>query len=112
MHRLVDWQSEISAIAGPYTGNRKSWLATAARRAGLSYSQIKTLWYDETSNPKISIALKIVRASQESRDNATKLASQFEQAAGTLNAQDKNFYSCEILTLIDAARALRGLDRA
>ncbi len=27
----VDWSIEIEAIAGPYSGNRKSWLAKAAR---------------------------------------------------------------------------------
>jgi hypothetical protein len=112
MSRVIDWQSEIGAIAGPYDGNRKGWLSRAARKSGATFRQIKALWYGEVDNPKTSVAIDVLTAAQEAREEARRLATQFESLAGAMNATDPDFYCQDVLTLIDAARKIRGVDRA
>jgi hypothetical protein len=117
MPRSIDWQCEIGVIAGPYDGNRKGWLARAARKSGATYRQIKALWYGESVNPKVSVAIDVLKAAQEAREEARRLATQFESLAGAMNAgamnaSDPDFYCEDVHTLIDAARKIRGLDRA
>jgi hypothetical protein len=112
MYRVIDWQSEIGAIAGPYDGNRKGWLARAARKTGTTYRQIKALWYGESVDPKVSVAIEVLKAAQDAREEARRLATRFESLAGAMNAVDSDFYSEDVLALIHAARAVRGLDRA
>jgi len=112
MPRSIDWQCEIGMIAGPYDGNRKGWLSRAARKSGATYRQIKALWYGESVNPKVSVAIDVLKAAQNARDEARRLATQFESLAGAMNASDPDFYCEDVHTLIDAARKIRGLDRA
>ena len=108
----IDWATKIEIVAGPYSGNRKSWLASAARKSGATYRQIKALYYGETADPKISVAYGVLSAAKKARDEASELASRFESLAGALNVTDQDFHSEDVLALIDAARRLRGLDRA
>ena len=112
MPRVINWQTEIEIIAGPYDGNRKGWLSRAARKSGATYRQIKALWYGESSNPKVSVAIDVLKAAQDAREEARRLATQFESLAGAMNATDPDFYSADVLALIDAARKIRGFDRA
>jgi hypothetical protein len=112
MPRSIDWQCEIGIIAGPYDGNRKGWLSRAARKSGATYRQIKALWYGETVNPKVSVAIEVLKAAQDAREEARRLATQFESLAGAMNATDPDFYSEDVLALIHAARSIRGLDSA
>jgi hypothetical protein len=104
----------IESLAGPYAGNRKSWLAAVAKATGVSYRTVKSLWYreidDEDHLAAKAIKQKAVRlkAQQEAKD----LATQFETIAGGLNASDPDFYSADITALVHASRILRGLDRA
>lgn len=112
MPRSIDWQCEIEIIAGPYDGNRKGWLSRAARKSGATYRQIKALWYGESVNPKVSVAIDVLTAAQDAREEARRLATQFESLAGAMNASDPDFYSEDVLALIHAARAVRGLDSA
>ncbi len=113
MHRTLDWQTFIAQAAGPMRAQdtRESWLARAARKAGISYRQIKALWYGQTVDPKTSTAIGVLTAAEKARKEASQLATQFESLAGGLNAKDPDFYSDDVLALISAARALRGLDR-
>src|ERR1700761_323592 len=111
MPRAINWQIEIEIIAGPYDGNRKGWLARAARRSGLTYRQVKALWYGESVNPKTSVAIDVLTAAQDAREEARRLASRFESLAGAMNASDPDFYSEDVTSLIHAARRLRGVDR-
>jgi hypothetical protein len=114
MLRVLSWQDEIQVIAGPkLSGDTKeSWLARAARKAGITFRQCKALYYNETKDPKASVASSVLLASRQAREEAKSLASQFETLAGAMNAADEDFYSPDVLALIDAARVLRGLDRA
>jgi len=111
MSRVIDWKYEVEAIAGPFTGNRKGWFAKAARRAGITCRQVKALWRGETKDPKFTVAVGVLSAAIAARKEARELASKFENLAGALNAKDEDFYSSDVLALIDAARRLRGLDR-
>jgi len=112
--RVMNWQAEITAIAGPmYPGDtRESWLARAARKAGITFRQCKAMYYGETTDPKWTVASEIVNAAERARQEAQQLAAQFESIAGSLNAKDSDFHCDDITSLIDAARALRGLDRS
>lgn len=111
--RVMNWQAEITAIAGPMSPSdtRESWLARAARKAGISYRQCKAMFYGETTDPKWTIALEVARAAAQARKEAQELAAKFESIAGSLNAKDQDFHCDDVLALIDAARALRGLGR-
>ena len=111
MAEAINWQTEIALIAGPYNGNRKSWLGRAAYRAKISYRQVKALYYGETADPKHSVASSVLKAAEAARREASQLASQFETIAGGLNARDPDFHSEDIAALISAARAIRDLDR-
>lgn len=110
----VDWKSAIEIIAAPYgaSDTRESYLARAARRAGITYRQAKALFYGEMADPKYSVALRVQEAAEKARREAKDLATRFETIAGALHATDSDFYSPEIAEIVGAARALRGLDRA
>ena len=101
----------VVAVAGPrqWADTRQSWLARAARKAGISYRQCKSLFYGEITDPNHRSA-RLMRDAAEQKAGA--LASQFETLASRMNATDPDFYRSDVLALVDAARALRGLDRA
>lgn len=113
MQRTLDWQAFIGQVAGPMQvgDTRESWLARAARKSRVSYRQIKALWYGQTTDPRTSTALSVLTAAERARREANAQATRFESLAGAMNASDPDFYSADVLALIYAARALRGLDR-
>lgn len=105
----------IETIAGPYRGNRKSWLSAVSKVVkGVSYRTVKSFWYREIADEEHLAAKAIKReaaliiAQREARD----LASQFETIAGNLNATDPDFYSADVAALVHASRVLRNMDRA
>lgn len=108
----IDWAAQVEMIAGPYGGNRKSWLARAARRSGATFRQIKALYYGECKDPRASVAIGVLSAADKARAEASALASRFESLAGAMNASDPDFYCEDVLALVNAARAVRGLDRS
>jgi len=118
MNRTVDWQSEITAIAGAYnpTDTRESWLSRAARRSGATFWHVKALYYDELKDPKYSVAYKILSAANRARiekaqrdaDQATALYRNFAQR---LAAIDPDFHRDQIDILLGAARIIGGGDR-
>jgi hypothetical protein len=114
VYRTLNWQHIVSEVAGPMQSGdtRESWLSRAARRSRISYRQVKALYYGQTKDPRTSVAISVLSAADKARAEASALASQFENLAGSLNAKDEDFYSPDVLALIDAARRLRGLDRA
>lgn len=114
VYRTLNWQEIVGEVAGPMmpSDTRESWLARAARRSRLSYRQIKALYYGTCKDPKTSVALGVLTAADKARKEASELASRFESLAGAMNNADQDFYSSDVLALIDAARRLRRLDRA
>lgn len=57
-------------VLGRDASNREGMLACAARRAGISYSQAKRIFYGETTDPKTSVRERIVRAVQKLNEKA------------------------------------------
>ncbi len=108
----VDWSMQIAIVAGSFCGNRKSWFAMAAHRAGITPRQAKALYYGECTNPDFDVGARVLSTAEKYRQEANKLATQFEAAAGALNAKDSAFYSNDILGLIEAARRIRGVARS
>lgn len=101
----------VAAVAGPmeWSDNRKSWLARAARRAGVSFRQAWALFYGEISDPEH----RTVRAFKQAagKHEAEQLAARFTGLAHALNHRDQDFHREDVAALLSAARLLRGLDR-
>jgi hypothetical protein len=91
----------IAAVAGPFTwsDNRKSWLARAARRAGISYRQTRGLWYGETTDPHC-------RSARLMRD-AAETAARLQSAATAMHVTDADFFHNDIAALTDMSRRYR-----
>lgn len=109
----VDWSAEIETIAGPYSGNRKSWLAKAARKADTSFRQIKALYYRETIDPRSSVADRIKAAAtearmKEARRDALQVADLLNRHAQALASVDADFHRNDIDALVTTARILGG----
>lgn len=92
----------IAAVAGPrlWSDTRESWLARAARGAGISYRQVKSLWYAEITDVNH-------RSARLMRDAAEK----YEALAFSLNHMDAEFHQHDIAALLDLARSIRNLDQ-
>lgn len=91
----------IASVAGPrlWSDTRESWLARAARGAGISYRQVKSLWYGEIADVNH-------RSARLMRDAAEK----YEALASSLNHRDAEFHREDISALLALARSLRSLD--
>ena len=102
----------VAAVAGPigFNENRKRWIERAAKYAGVSYRQAKSLFYGEITDPDHKAALRMKQAA--GKYEAERLAQQFESLADALNIRDADIHRPDVAALINAARALRGLDRA
>lgn len=91
----------IAAVAGPrsWSDTRESWLARAARKAGISYRQTKSLWYGEIKDP-------FHRSARLMRD-AAELAGRFEKIASCPLAASQ-VLGCPLLHAVsDTADKLR-----
>jgi hypothetical protein len=99
----------------PMHGELPRWLDGIAKKANISFRTARSLWQNEIKNPDDHLAAREVRrlaqialAQREARD----LATQYENIAERLNANDPDFHRSDAAALIHAARILRGLDRA
>ena len=90
----------IASVAGPrsWSDTRESWLARAARRAGISYRQVKSIWYGEITDPHH-------RSVRLLRDAA-------EKYGAIAQAIDPVIYREEVAALLDLARKLRDQDNS
>lgn len=108
----VGMREAIGVVAGPFQGNRKSWLATAARHAGVSYRAAKALWYREITDPEHKAARRMTDAARRhGAIEAQGLADVFERAATAMRLTDPDFFGEDIVALVDVARTLRGKNR-
>lgn len=117
VYRTLDWQEQIATIAGPRqpSDTRESWLARAARKSGASFWHIKALFYGQLTDPKYSVAIKIISAAdkariQEAQRNAAKLSNIYQGTAVALGNIDADFHRDNIDALVNAARILGALD--
>ena len=100
----------VAAVAGPREwGGRDRWFDKAARIAGLSYRQVRGVYYGEITDPE-NIAIRKLKEAA-GKHEAQRLAEQFEHLAASLAHRDADFHSPDIDALVGAARALRGFDR-
>jgi hypothetical protein len=113
MQASINWQAEISAIAGAIGihDSRESWLRRAARKAGLTEWHVKALFYGELKDPKWSVAYKVLSAAEkarlgEARRDAKQIADIYLSTAATLAHTDSDFHSTAIASLVEAARIL------
>jgi hypothetical protein len=107
-------RQSIAIVAGPYEGNRKSWLARVPRRVStVTFRTVKALWYGEIENPEHWAMRDIKRAADviAARKEAQGLADQYQIIIGGMRASDEDFYSTEIARLERIARILGGQDR-
>ena len=118
MNRTVDWQSEISVIAGPLQpgDTRESWLSRAARKSSSTFWHIKALFYGELTDPKYSVAYKVLSAADHARiEKAKRDAEQataiYRNYAARLQTIDADFHREQIDVLLGAARIVGGRDR-
>ncbi len=106
MNRTVDWASEISTIAGPYSPNdtRESWLQRAARKSQSTYWHVKALFYGELKDPKYSVAFKILSAAdrariQEAQRNVANAETICREHIARLESIDPDFHREQIIAL-------------
>lgn len=116
MH-AVDWKDAIATFAGPCDGNRKAWLARAARLAGVSFRQIRSLWYGEIKDPRHSVATGVLGAMERAkcetaRGQNVEAANHLRAYAERLSSTDEEFYREEINRVLNAADLLCRMDRA
>ncbi len=99
----------VIAVGGPLrpTENRKGWLCRVAAVAKISVRSAKAAFYREPTSARVREKLRAAAGKHE----ATNLAHRFESLAQALNVRDQNFHGEDIAALLNAARALRGLDR-
>lgn len=81
----------VGVVAGPreWSDTRQSWLARAARRSGLTYRTIKSIWYGEIDDPKHYAAqlLRIAAQKIELADAAGgRLADEMRASAGEFHS--------------------------
>jgi hypothetical protein len=107
----VELQEAIVALAGPRGtyDNRESMLARAARRAGISYRQAKTLFYCECNDPKSSLtdkvrAAKAKQIEDEARHEYQTLLSRSATLQVALGISDEDFHRDQV----DAHRRMAG----
>ena len=106
-------RQSIAIVAGPFDGNRKSWLARVPRKVStVTFRTVKALWYGEIEDPGHWAARDIKRAASviEARKEASALADQYQKIIGGLRAVDEDFHSTEIARLERIARILGGQD--
>ncbi len=96
----------IAAVAGPKDENdtRQSWLARAARRAGISYRTVRAVFYGEISDPDHPC----VRLLQlEAQRRIVSAADRVEALARSMEKADPEFYAADVAALREAALSMR-----
>lgn len=102
----------VSVLAGQWgpVETRESWLARAAKRAGVSYRTIKAIWYGEIDSPEHKSAQQVLEAAKKhGRQEADELAARLDTLTRALRSADEDFHQSQIVAFSNAARELRGL---
>ena len=101
----------IVEIAGPvhWHENRESWLAKAARSAGVNYRTAKGFFYREYTNPNAVDVERIreARTRLHSHNESLRHAATLDSAADALASIDETFHRAEIDRLRDVAGSIR-----
>jgi hypothetical protein len=122
--QVVNWKNEIGTIAGAFRPDdtKESWLGrafTQVRKLNqkITFRHLTSLYYGHVTDPKFSIAISIISAAEKARleaarNDASRLAEIYQNAAGALSEIDQNIHRDDIDALVSAARILGALNRA
>ena len=102
----------VAVVAGPrgWSDTRESWLARAARRAGVNYRTIKTIYYGELTDERHPAARFLRIEAQRRAARSEGYASRLESAAHTLEHIDPEIHGEDITALRALANRLRNMD--
>ena len=109
----IEMRSHIIGLAGPrhWHDTRESWLAKAARKAGISYRCARSLFYCEQIDPRFSIVERVRAASsreQKAETNAraelAAIRDQLTAVARHMAVVDPEYFGESIALLEQAAR--------
>lgn len=119
VYRTENWQEEIKVVLGPMRihDTRESWLARAARKAGITLWHTRALLTGNLTDPKWSIGIQVKNAADKVRWEAAqgdkkKLAQIYATAARGLNEIDANFHSSTVSALLALASEISPDDSA
>jgi hypothetical protein len=109
----LEMRRSICTVAGTrgWQENRKSWLAKAARKIGISPRQAQSLFYNE-GNPRAELVERVraavrkrqVERTREARNELAELNARIARVEALLRVSDPDFHQPEI----DAAREMAG----
>jgi hypothetical protein len=109
MNISIEMREAIVFLAGPrgWHENRKGWLCKAARVAGISYRQAKSLFYGEARNPNSHVVERVREAARcrqkeilrEARHAYSELTQSIQRAESALRVSDEDFHSPQIAAL-------------
>lgn len=104
----IEMKRSIVLLAGTRrdSDTRESMIARAARRAGISFRQAKSLFYGETRDPRASV-VESVRSAMKAQE-ADVLLARISALEATLAQVDSEFFGPAVEALRTAARALSG----
>jgi len=107
----TDWRQEVVWVCGPRleTDTRESWLARGAKKAGVTWRQLKALFHREVVDPKHSIGERVRLAAAQARKEAIQHAAQMQSLVARLQHTDPDFYGEEVNRLLFEIHRLRGL---
>lgn len=119
VYRTLNWAEEIGLVAGPLRpgDTRESWLARAARKAGLSYRQCKSLFYGQTKDPRHSVASKLLSAAdkariEEARRNVANAEAICREHIARLESNNPDFHREQINALRTSLHLIGARDSA
>jgi hypothetical protein len=92
-------QELVAAVAGPreWGDTRQSWIARAARRAGISFRQAKSIFYGEITDPEHKAVRRLrdfITASEEKavRDERNEFRARLARLEAALLSTDPDFH--------------------
>lgn len=109
----AEMKEHLAGLAGPFADSdtRESWLARAARRAGISYRQAKAIFYGETRDPRASIVEQLRRAraagAARNSENIERLRDDVAKARAVLEVLEARVAAFDA----DQDRPVVGFDR-
>ncbi len=111
MSEIATSGRELIRAAGPPMrpgDNLKRYFSILSERTGLSVRVIRAAWQGQQLSRQTAAALREAQGRHEARE----LAERLESMALAISNQDESRNRAVAVALLDAVRALRGMDRA
>lgn len=114
----IEMRQAIIRLGGPrdWYATRESWLAKAARNAGITYRTAKSLFYCEAEDPRASVVERIrtaiaARCTQDevkARDEFSELSARLARLEAAMAISDQEFFGPAIDGLRNSIPSTRG----